>query len=293
METIRDLVTTHRELLDAEYVLNADGGSGLLDHENNAVAYYLQASEKAYASFEITVRNPGGHSSMPRADNAIYELATALKKIEAFEFPVQVNDVTQGYFSVMASMSPGPNGDAMRQFAENPQDQDAIDVIAKDPSTVGLLRTTCVATMLRAGHAENALPQSATATINCRIFPGVPFEEVRDTLKDVAGNPSLEFVTLDEPRAGPSSELNEDVVSAVSEAVHARYPGIPIIPYMAAYATDGRETRIAGMPTYGVMGLFIREEDQFSHGLNERVPVSEFYGALEHWYRILHTLAGK
>jgi acetylornithine deacetylase/succinyl-diaminopimelate desuccinylase-like protein len=293
METIRDLVSTHRELVDAEYVLNADGGSGLLDHENDAVAYYLQASEKAYASFEITVRNPGGHSSMPRADNAIYELAAALKNIEAFEFPVQVNDVTRGYFSVMASMTPGPTGDAMRRFAEDPQDQDAIDVISADPSTVGLLRTTCVATMLRAGHAENALPQSATATINCRIFPGVPFERVRDTLKDVSGSPSLEFVTLDEPRAGPSSELNEEVVSAVSEAVHARYPGIPVIPYMAAYATDGRETRIAGMPTYGVMGLFIREEDQFSHGLNERVPVSEFYGALEHWYRILQALAGQ
>jgi acetylornithine deacetylase/succinyl-diaminopimelate desuccinylase-like protein len=293
METIRDLMTTHRELVDAEYVLNADGGSGLLDHDRKAVAYYGQASEKAYASFDITVRNPGGHSSMPRADNAIYELATALKKIEAFQFPVQVNDVTLGYFTIMASMSPGRTGDAMRRFAANPKDKEAIAIISEEPARVGQLRTTCVATMLRAGHAQNALPQSATATINCRIFPGVPFEEVRATLQRVAGNPSLQIVTLDEPRAGPSSELNEEVVSAVSGSVHARYPDIPIIPYMAAYATDGNETRIAGMPTYGVMGLFTREEDEFSHGLNERVLVREFFGALEHWHRILTTLAGR
>jgi acetylornithine deacetylase/succinyl-diaminopimelate desuccinylase-like protein len=293
METIRDLVTTHHNLTDAEYVLNADGGSGVLDHENRAKAYYLQAAEKAYASFRLSVRNPGGHSSMPRKDNAIYELATALKNIEAYEFPPMVNDVTRGYFEVMASMTPGPSGDAMRRFLKNPKDAKAIATLAKDPSQVGQIRTTCVATMLSAGHAENALPQSASAIINCRIFPGVPFESIRQELSKVSGNSSIEVVAINDPRAGPASELNEEVVSAVTESVHARYPGIPIIPYMAAYATDGRETRIAGMPTYGVMGLFIREEDEFSHGLNERVPVREFYGALDHWYRILHTLAGR
>ena len=291
-ETIRDLVTTHRNLTDAEYVLNADGGSGLLDHDNNAKAYYIQAAEKAYASFQLTIRNPGGHSSMPRNDNAIYELATVLKNIEAYRFPVQSNDITRAFFEKMAAMTPGESGEAMRRFAANPDDQEAIEIISRDPAKVGITRTTCVATMLAAGHAENALPQSATATINCRIFPGVDFDSVKQTLAEVSGNSEIEIVTLDEPRAGPASELNEEVVSAVTDAVHARYPGIPIIPYMAAYATDGRETRIAGMPTYGVMGLFIREEDEFSHGLNERVAVREFYGALEHWYRILNTLAG-
>jgi acetylornithine deacetylase/succinyl-diaminopimelate desuccinylase-like protein len=293
METIRDLVTTHRDLIDAEYVLNADGGSGLLDHENRAKAYYLQAAEKAYASFELTVRNPGGHSSMPRKDNAIYELATALKAIEAYAFPAMINDATRKYFQVMASMDTGEAADAMRRFASNPTDEKAVAMISRDPAKLGLIRTTCVATMLSAGHAENALPQSASATINCRIFPGVSFDSVKEKLREVAGVPGIEVRMLDEPRAGPASELDEEVVSAVSDSVHARYPGIPIIPYMAAYATDGRETRLAGMPTYGVMGLFIREEDEFSHGLNERVPVREFYGALEHWYRILHTLAGQ
>ena len=293
METIRDLVTTHRNLTDAEYVLNADGGHGLLDHDNNPNAYFLQAAEKAYASFDLTIRNPGGHSSMPRKDNAIYELATVLKNIEGYQFPVQANDVTLGFFAAMAEMTPGETGNAMRRFAKNPQDEGAIEIISRDPSTVGLIRTTCVATMLSAGHAENALPQSATATVNCRIFPGVPFDEVKATLARIADNASLEIVTLDEPRAGPASELNEEVVGAVTDSVHKRYPGIPIIPYMAAYATDGRETRLAGLPTYGVSGLFIREEDIFSHGLNERVPVREFYGALEHWYRILNSLAGR
>jgi acetylornithine deacetylase/succinyl-diaminopimelate desuccinylase-like protein len=292
METIRDLVSNHRDLVDAEYVLNADGGSGLLDHDNHAVAYYLQAAEKAYASFALTIRNPGGHSSMPRKDNAIYELASVLKNIEAYRFPVMSNDVTIRYFEMLASMTPDDMGDAMRRFASNPQDQKAVATISRDPAKAGLLRTTCVATMLSAGHAENALPQSATATVNCRIFPGVPFQAVMEKLREVAGNPALEIAVIDEPRAGPASGLNEEVLSAVEAAVDARYPGIPVIPYMAPYATDGRETRLAGLPTFGVSGIFIREEDEFSHGLNERVPVQEFYGALEHWHRILHTLAG-
>ncbi|HSD70388.1 MAG TPA: hypothetical protein VLB07_12585, partial [Woeseiaceae bacterium] len=131
-----------------------------------------------------------------------------------------------------------------------------------------------------------------TATVNCRIFPGESPDYVKEKLQSAARNPALEIRPLDEPRAGPASDLNEEVSAAVSASVHARYPGIPVIPYMAPYATDGRETRIAGMPTYGISGLFVREEDEFSHGLNERVEVREFYGALEHWHRILHTLAG-
>ncbi len=293
MLTIRDLVTTHRELTDAEYVLNSDGGSGLLDIDHHAKAYYLQAAEKTYASFALTIRNPGGHSSMPRKDNAIYELAAVLRNIEAYQFPVQTNEITRAYFEVMAPITTGEAGAAMRRFARDPQDQEAIDVISRDPSTIGLIRTTCVATMLAAGHAENALPQSATATVNCRIFPGVSPDDVRDKLRVAAQNAALEITTLDEPRAGPASELNEEVLSAVTKSVSARYPGIPVVPYMAAYGTDGKETRIAGMPTYGVSGLFFRAEDEFSHGLNERVEVREFYGALEHWHRMLLALAGR
>jgi len=146
--------------------------------------------------------------------------------------------------------------------------------------------------MLRGGHAENALPQSATATVNCRIFSGVEVASVQATLQRVVDNDELEIRVLGEPLASPASPLREDVVAAVTEAVHARFPGIPIVPYMAPYATDGVEIRAAGIPTYGVMGLFIRHEDDFAHGLNERVPVRSFLGALEHWHVLLKTLAG-
>lgn len=291
--TIRSLVSEHRTLTDAEFALNADSGLGLLNHDNEAVAYRLEAAEKTYASFELTVRNPGGHSSLPRADNAIYELASILKNIESHRFPVRFNDITRNYFEMMADVSEGEVADAMRRFARNPLDEEASDFLYRYPTHVGITRTTCVATMLTGGHAENALPQSATATVNCRIFPGVEIAEVERALRKVADNDDLEIRVLRDPHAGPASPLREDVVSAVGKAVHARYPDIPIIPTMAPWGTDGKHVRIAGIPTYGVMGLFIRDEDEFAHGLNERIPVMSFFGGLEHWYVVLHELAGR
>jgi len=290
METTRALVTTHRALTDAEYVLNADAGGGYLDHDHDPVAYLLQAAEKTYATFELTVRNPGGHSSAPRADNAIYELATVLKNIEAYRFPAEINDITQGYFEKMSRLLPGNVGNAMRDFAANPEDEAARAVLEQLPGQVGITRTTCIATMLRAGHAENALPQTATATVNCRIFPGTPVSDIRATLLSVGGNPRLEIEVLDEPLESPVSTLREDVTSVVAEAAHAHYGDVPVVPYMAAYGTDGKETRIAGMPTYGVSGLFMREEDMFAHGLNERVPVRSFFTALDYWHQVLTSI---
>jgi acetylornithine deacetylase/succinyl-diaminopimelate desuccinylase-like protein len=293
MVTTRGLVTTHRDLTDAEFALNADAGSGVLNESGDALYYQLQAAEKTYATFELTTRNPGGHSSMPRLDNAIYELADALKRIEAYRFPVRSNDITRRYFATTAPFNPGALGDAMRRFAENPKDQDAADTLFGDPSHVGVTRTTCIATMLRGGHVENALPRSATATVNCRIFPGVEVAEVQATLQRVVDNDALEIQVLGEPQAAPASPLREDVITAVTKAVHPRYPGIPVVPYMAPYATDGKRIRAAGIATYGVMGLFMKNEDIFAHGLNERVPVRAFFGALEHWNILLKTLAGR
>ena len=293
METTESLVTTHRNLTDAEYVLNADGGGGGVDDDGNAIAFFMQSAEKTYATFELTIRNPGGHSSAPRKDNAIYELATVLSNIEAYEFPARSNDITLRFFETVSAVTPGELGAAMRAFSENPQDADAIRLLRQHPGQAGLIGTTCVATMLSAGHAENALPQSATATVNCRIFPDVSVSRVQERLAIVAENDNLEIEVLATPKASPSSPLIEEVTAAVSGAVHARYPDVPVIPSMAAYGTDGKETRLAGMPTYGVMGLFMREDDVFAHGLNERVPVDQFYGALEHWYYILNELAGR
>lgn len=290
METTRALVTTHRDLTDAEYVLNADAGGGYQDHEHNPVAYLLQAAEKTYASYDLTIRNPGGHSSAPRIDNAIYDLAQVLSNIEAYRFPGRINDVTETYFRRMSRIVPEPVATAMRRFAEDQQDEEARAVLEQIPLQVGVTRTTCIATMLRAGHAENALPQSATATVNCRIFPGVTAEDVKQKLFEIGANPSLEIVILGETLESPVSPMREEVTSLVTDATHAHYGEVPIIPYMAPYGTDGKETRIAGLDTYGVSGLFMRDEDMFAHGLNERVPVRSFFTALEYWHQIMTEL---
>ena len=311
MLSARDLVKTHRALTDAEFALNDDGGGGKLDESGKPVAFFIQAAEKTYATFELTVTNPGGHSSTPRADNAIYDLAAVLKRLEAHRFPVKVNDTTRGYLRAMARLTPGPEGEAMGRLAENPADEAAADELWRHPEAVGITRTTCVPTMLRAGHAENALPQSATITVNCRIFPGEAVDDIKATLERVAetdGRPGeaggrlseaslpskkgIRITQIGEALPSLASPLRDDIMSALTATVHARYPGIPIIPYMAAYATDGREVRAAGIPTYGVMGLFMKDSDQFAHGLDERVPVEQFFGALEHWKGLLSRLAG-
>ncbi len=292
MLSARDLVKTHRALTDAEFALNDDGGGGKLDESGRPVAFFIQAAEKTYATFELTITNPGGHSSTPRADNAIYDLGAVLKRLEAHRFPVKVNDTTRGYLRAMARLTPGPEGEAMGRLAENPADVAAGDELWRHPEAVGITRTTCVPTMLRAGHAENALPQSATITVNCRIFPGEAVDEIKATLERVAATKGLRIAQIGEALPSLASPLRDDVTAAVTATVHARYPGIPIIPYMAPYATDGREVRSAGIPTYGVMGLFMKDSDQFAHGLDERVPVEQFFGALEHWKVLLTHLAG-
>ena len=217
----------------------------------------------------------------------------ALKKIEAYRFPVRSNEITRRYFELTAEVRSGEMGEAMRRFAANPLDEEAADTLYGYPSQVGITRTTCVATMLRAGHADNALPQSATATVNCRIFPGVEVAAVQATLQSIVENQELEIRVLNNPSAGLASPLREDVVGHVARAVHALHPGIPIVPYMSSGATDGIHIRAAGIPTYGIMGLFIREEDDFSHGLNERVPVRSFYEALDFWHFLLNELTGR
>ena len=289
----RSLVTEHRQLIDAEFALNADSGLGVLNGDDEAVSYLLDAAEKSSATFELTVRNPGGHSSMPRADNAIYDLASILKKIEAHRFPVRSNEITRKYFEMMADASEGELADAMRRFAKYPLDEEASDILYRYPSQVGLTRTTCVATMLTGGHARNALPQSATATVNCRIFPGVEIADVENALRKAADNDAVEFEVLGNPFASPASPLREDVLSATRKAVHALYPGIPIIPAMVPWGTDGKHLRLAGIPTYGVNGWFLRPDEDSSHGLNERVSVKSFFGGLEHWNIILRELAGR
>ena len=293
MDTARELASKYRELTDAEFALNGDGGGGSLDEATGQPRYYeLQGAEKSYASFSLTAHNPGGHSSQPRPDNAIYDLAAALTKLQGFAFPVMWNDWTVGNFAAAAPVTPGELGKAMAQFAANPGDAAAAAELSKESSLVGRVRTTCVATMLQGGHADNALPQSAMATVNCRIFPGMSVDTVRTTLQGVVGD-TIEVAVLGTPHDSPPSPLRKDVQAAVAKAVHASYPGVPIVPDQAPYATDGSIFRAAGIPTYGVSSLFMKPADEFAHGLNERVPVASFYAGLDHWYVLLTTLAGK
>lgn len=291
MATIQDLVKNHRKLIDAEYALNSDGGGGNLDQAGKPLIYGLQAAEKTYASFELTVRNAGGHSSLPRVDNAIYELADALKRVQAYQFPVSWNEITLAAFSAAGKATAGPVGAAMSRFATDQTDASAIKVLSAEPGEVGRIRTTCIPTLLRGGHADNALPQSATATVNCRIFPGVAVKAVQETLQAVAGS-NVDVASIGAPTASDASPLRADVMAAVAKAVQARYPGTPIVPSQESGATDGLYLRAAGIPTYGVSGMFIKEADYFAHGLNERIPVQGFYNGLEHWHVLVTELAG-
>jgi hypothetical protein len=217
--TARKLIDEQRDWVDAEYALNTDAGGGTLDKDGKALSYNIQTAEKTYASYKLSAFNAGGHSSQPRADNAIYELADALKAVQAHRFPVEWSETTIGYFKAMGATTAGPLGAAMRAFAADPRDAAAADELWKHPAYVGATRTTCVATQLRAGHAENALPQQATATVNCRIFPGVTPQAVRDTLQQVVGE-KIEVEVMDEPRYSDASPLRDDVLQAVTAAVH-------------------------------------------------------------------------
>lgn len=290
--TTEALLAQHRALLgEAEFALNSDAGGGQLDAQNRGVAYVLQTAEKTYASFTFTARNPGGHSSQPRADNAIYDLGEALARLRAFQFPVMWNDTTIESFRRAASVFPGPEGAALRRFAEHPGDRVAARTLSRNVSLSSMMRTTCVATMLSGGHAENALPQTASATVNCRIFPGVPVADVLAELRAIAGA-GIEVSPLGPANFSDASPLRADVMQAATRAVHANYADAVVSPYMSAGATDGLFFRAAGIPTYGVGGIFIRDEDDYAHGLNERVPVASFYEGLTHWRTLVTDLAG-
>jgi acetylornithine deacetylase/succinyl-diaminopimelate desuccinylase-like protein len=280
------------DLKNAELVLNGDAGGGQLAEDGTPVFYGLQAAEKTYADFQITVTNPGGHSSRPGKVNAIYELAQDLDRLATYQFPAMQSEITTASFKAAAPNTPGPLGDALRRYVANPKDEAAIATLSADPDFVGQLRTTCVATMISGGHATNALPQKVTANVNCRIFPGTPSEEVRQTIVKVLADPQAKVVRQDDGAidAGPSP-LRPDVLAAVTKAVHARYPGLPVVPSMSAGATDSMFFRALGVPAYGVAGVFMKSSDDFAHGLNERVPVATIDGALAQWESVLRDLA--
>jgi carboxypeptidase PM20D1 len=281
------LVAAHPWVARARYAINTDAGGGMLAPGGQPLVYLVQGAEKTFASFRLTVTNAGGHSSRPRDDNAIYDLARALLRIEQYRFPVTANDLTRAYFGTLGRIVPGAAGRMLTRFAANPQDGEAAEALRRAPEYVGTTRTTCVATMLDAGHAQNALPQRASAVVNCRIFPGIQPEAVRSELIRVIGNAAVRVETMGDPQLSPVSEPRADVMDAIARSIHARYPGVPLTPYLESGGTDGLIYRSAGIPTWASSGMFIKPDEMFAHGLNERLPVASFYAGIEH----IHDLA--
>jgi acetylornithine deacetylase/succinyl-diaminopimelate desuccinylase-like protein len=290
------LTQNRRELIDAAFAIN-EGASGELDASGKRVLLQVQAGEKLAQNYRLEVTNPGGHSSRPVKDNAIYRLAGALKRIEPYEFPPQFTDGNRAYFRGMAKIE-AAKGDtatanAMNAFLKDPNDAQAIALVAaKDPSWNATLRTTCVATMLEAGHATNALPQRARANINCRIFPGVSAESVRVKLEELVGDPAVKVTTLE--TRGPSSPpppLTPQILGPVEKLAAQFWPGVPVVPILQPGATDGEFLNAAGIPTYGIEPLFLGRDLGNIHGLNEYVSVKSLMECRDFLYQLVRIYA--
>jgi acetylornithine deacetylase/succinyl-diaminopimelate desuccinylase-like protein len=284
------VVNNRRDLIDAEYCLNTDGGGGLLERDR-PVLFRLQAAEKVYQSYRFEVTNPGGHSSLPRSDNAIYQLSAALTKLAAFSFPVQLTEVTREFLAKTAAVQGGSAGEDMRALAANPEDAAAASRLSAQPWFNAILRTTCVATRLDAGHADNALPQRAAAVVNCRILPGVAPDSVRRTLGEVIGDPAVKIAPVEKATPSPPSPLVPAITGVIERLIRDQW-GVPMVPTMETGATDGLYLRNAGIPTYGIGGLFQDAEEHREHGRDERVDPKRYYDAIAFWDRVVRALAG-
>ena len=293
------LLREHRPLLDAQFVLNHDGFSVLEEH-GKPQFYELDATEKVYADYQLTTTNSGGHSSLPVPDNAIYELAHGLTRIAGHEFPFELNSVTRGYYEQMATIETGQRAADMRAILQAKPDPAAISRLSHDPLDHSTMRTTCVATRLEGGHANNALPQKAQAIVNCRILPGHSPEEVRQQLIQVLADPRImvRYVADDgavaavapEKRGFPPPPLDPQVMTPLKSLVGDMWPDLKIIPTMSTGASDGVYTTAAGLPTYLVTGIAIERGDIRMHGRDERVGVESFYRGNEFFYRYLRAL---
>jgi len=285
------LSKNRRELIDAEFALN-EGGGGRSDGKGNLLVQTVQVGEKAYQDFTLTTTNPGGHSSQPVPSNAIYAMADALTKLHDLEFPLQFNDTTRAYFTKAGALRKDATGDAMIALAANPADGQAETVVNRDKLLHSLLRTTCVATLIDGGHALNALPQSVTANINCRMFPGRSAAETQAALEAAIGNPGikLEPRVTDKPIAR-MPPMNPAIIGPIERLAARHFPGIPVIPSMSTGATDAVYLGAVGIPTYGVPGTWGDPDGNGTHGLNERLEVRALYQGRDYLYDLVKTLA--
>ena len=283
------LLKHERALIDAEYCLN-EGGNGQLKN-GRKVLNEIQAAEKLYASFRLEVTNKGGHSSLPEKDNAIYRLSQAISKLSDHDFPVRLTEVTTAFFQRTGAIVGGKEGADMKAVATAKPDPQAAARLSKSALYNALLRTTCIPTMLEGGHAENALPQMARAIVNCRVVPGEDPAEVRRTLERLVGDPAVKVTSVDNLSASPVSPLRPDLMQAVERVTAQMWPGVAVVPVMSTGATDGTFLRTAGIPTYGVSGIFEDVDDVRAHGRDERLGVSAFYEGREFLYRLVKSVA--
>jgi acetylornithine deacetylase/succinyl-diaminopimelate desuccinylase-like protein len=296
------LLKNHRDLIDAEFVLNHDGFSVVTDH-GKPLYYELDATEKVYGDYLLTATNRGGHSSIPRPDNAIYELVDGLARLAKYQFPFELNSVTRGYYEQVAKIERGERAADMRAILKNPPDPKAVERLSRDETDNSIMRTNCVATRLLAGHANNALPQRAQATVNCRILPGHSPEEVRQTLIHVLADPkiTLQYIddngqireTASDRRGYPPPPLRADVMQPLQSLIETFWPNIEVVPSMSAGASDGVYTSAAGMPTYSLTGVAVDRDDERAHGRDERIGIESFYRGNQFFYRYLKAVAAQ
>ncbi|MGH7565389.1 MAG: M20/M25/M40 family metallo-hydrolase [Gemmatimonadota bacterium] len=288
---IQWLVTEGRDLIgDPELALNTDAGGGIVQ-DGRDVMFEVQGSEKVYLTFMLEVTDDGGHSSRPTEDNAIDALARGLVRLAEYRFPVTLNEITQGYFGRTSAFQDEAVRADMRAVAADPPDSAAAARLSESPFYNALLRTTCTATRLEAGHADNALPQTARATVNCRILPGEPIDAVESTLNEVAADPRIRISRKREPTESPPSPLTPEVMEPIAAIAEEMWPGVAIVPEMSTGATDGLYVRNAGIPVYGAGAIFGDPGDARAHGRDERVAVTRFYEALEFWNRLVRRLS--
>jgi acetylornithine deacetylase/succinyl-diaminopimelate desuccinylase-like protein len=288
------LIKNHRDLIDAEFILNPDAGDFELD-QGKKLLVGVQAAEKLYQDFDVKVTNPGGHSSLPGKENAIYELADGLTRLEHYQFPFELSEVTREYFKREADIVGGSTGADMKAILKTPPDEAAIARLSESPFYNARMRTTCVATRLEGGHANNALPGMARANVNCRILPGHTPDEVQATLEKVLADPKISVSQITSSgsglRSNPLSTHQPSVMTAIEKVAAEMWPGVPVVPVLDAGASDGAISRAAGFPTYGIPGVFMDVDDDRSHGRDERIRVASFYEGVDFYYRLIKTLS--
>jgi acetylornithine deacetylase/succinyl-diaminopimelate desuccinylase-like protein len=296
------LLKNHRDLIDAEMVFNHDGGGILSDH-GKAVMMTVDATEKLYADFQLSVTNPGGHSSLPRPDNAIYSLADGLARLQNYHFPFELNEVTRVYYERMEKVETPERAADIKAMLKNPPDAEAVMRLSQDPIDNSTIHTTCVATRFNAGHANNALPQRAEANVNCRIEPGHSAEEVRQDLIKILADPKITVRYVDNSRnvfdrapdrkSLPAPPLSREVFAPLEKITSEMWPGTLVVPDMATGASDGVYTMSVGLPTYGIAGTAIDRDDIRAHGKDERLGVKSFYKGVDFYYRYLKAVTSE